>query len=79
MIPFTVLQAQADRVAEVTGQYTSISIDYVRNPSGKAHLHYLFYQEDFPNTIKFKTVQELQAAMDAIITPPDDVGVLVEG
>ena len=78
MIPFTVLQAQADRVAEVVGVHVQITVDYNHYSNGRKKVEYRLYIADKSNA-HHNTVRELQAAMESIINPLEDTGVLVEG
>jgi len=78
MIPFSELQKQADKVAEVTGKHVSVSITYDVFDTGEVELQYSFYTNQPPLHHYFKTVQELQQAMENIINPPVDEGVEVE-
>ena len=77
MIPFTVLQAQTDRVADKIEKHVSLSVIYDNFSESPGETKYRLYIADISND-HYNTVQELQAAMERIINPPDDVGVLVE-
>jgi len=72
LVPFSDLQILCDYIENKTGVYTSIGIRY----NGK--LKYTFYQEPFLRTTEFNTVQELQQAMERILNPPVDQGVLID-
>lgn len=78
MIPFSELTKQADKVAEVTGDSVSIEVEYWSHYGGTKTTRYIFWMgKDKPENGRYKTAQELQAAMENIINPQADEGVTV--
>lgn len=78
MIPFSELTKQADKVAEVTGDSVSIEVEYWSHYEGTKTTRYIFWMgKDKPENGRYKTAQELQAAMENIINPQADEGVTV--
>ena len=71
---FKELQDLANTVADKLKEYVSVGVSYDNHPHTK-ELVYEFYHEKGPNTLKFKTVQNLKAHMENILNPPVDEGV----
>jgi hypothetical protein len=76
---FSELSELAEKVRKKTGEYTSVSIISNHFESGNTETEYTFYRETFTHgSIRFKTVQELRAHMENLLTPPIDEGVEIE-
>ena len=77
MIPFTVLDAIVDRIVGKVGEHVEVSRSYNHYSCGSKEASYRLYIANTMNG-NYKSVQELQAAMENIINPPEDLGVMVE-
>lgn len=76
-IPFSELAELANRVAEHTKEYTAVQVRSCHFFHRQERtLDYIFYNN---GEKVFTTAQALKAHMEAILNPPEDAGVILEG
>lgn len=76
MIPFSELQRLADKCRAKLGVSCKIALEYWSwsDSIGGSDLKYNLFMEGAEHQ-RFKTVQELKAAVNNILNPPKDTGV----
>jgi len=76
LVPFSDLQILADYIADKTGKHVQVAINYDFYTVGPETTYRLYVADTYNK--HFNTVQELQQAMERILNPPVDQGVLLD-
>ena len=77
MTPFKELQVLADAIRDQKKRFCSVTVEHYAYTASGSELRYILYIDGDKHRY-YKTVQEILSAMQDIINPTADTGILLE-